>query len=390
MPADPQVNYDAHAPADMDAVVVGGGIVGTATAYHLATAGVDVRLFDRADEGRATDAGAGILSPATSSHAGSETWFRVAIDAVDYYDELAAALREAGVAETGYSRPGLLQVAYGDRETRTFEAALARIRDRQDRLGAPERIEQLDPAEARARCPVVGDADRALWNPNGGRVDGRTFTAAMREAGEAAGLIVEAADVTGIDVASGTATGVTVDGERVGADAVVVAGGAWSPAFADDLGLAVPVEPMRGQIIHLDSEYDTEAWPVVTGTRSLYTVPWADGRVAVGATYEEGTGFAPHSTVEGIHGVLEDALAVVPGLSEAAIGEIRVGLRPGSADDLPICGPVPGVEGAYLATGHGATGLQMGPYTGRQVARQVRGVPVETDVSAFAPDRFAD
>jgi D-amino-acid dehydrogenase len=374
----------------MDAVVVGGGIVGTATAYHLATAGVDVRLFDRADEGRATDAGAGILSPATSSHAGSETWFRAAIDAVDYYDDLAAALREAGVAETGYSRPGLLQVASGEREARTFDAALARIRDRQERLGAPERIEQLDPEEARARCPVVGDADRVLWNPNGGRVDGRTFTAAMREAGEAAGLTVEAADVTGIDVASGTVTGVTVDGDRVGADAVVVAGGAWSPAFADDLGLAVPVEPMRGQILHLESEYDTEAWPVVTGTRSLYTVPWADGRVAVGATYEEGTGFAPHSTVEGIHSVLQDALAVVPGLSGAAIGEIRVGLRPGSADDLPICGPVPGVEGAYLATGHGATGLQMGPYTGRQVARQVRDAPVETDMSAFAPDRFAD
>jgi len=374
----------------MDAVVVGGGIVGTATAYHLAAAGVDVRLFDRADEGRATDAGAGILSPATSSHAGSGTWFRFAIDAVDYYDELAASLREAGVAETGYSTPGLVQVAYGRREARTFDDALVRIRDRQERLGAPERIEELDPGEARARCPVVGDPDRALWNPNGGRVDGRTFTAAMRTAGEAAGLTVENADVTGIRVDAGAVTGVTVDGDRVDADAVVVAGGAWSPAFADDLGVDVPVEPMRGQIVHLDSEHEVEGWPVVTGTRSLYTVPWTDGRVAVGATYEEGTGYAPHTTVEGVHGVLGDALEVVPGLSAAAIAEIRVGLRPGSADDLPICGPVPGVEGAYLATGHGATGLQMGPYTGRQVARQVRGKPAETDMAAFSPDRFGD
>jgi D-amino-acid dehydrogenase len=81
---------------------------------------------------------------------------------------------------------------------------------------------------------------------------------------------------------------------------------------------------------------------------------------------------------------------VLPGLADAAIGEIRVGLRPGSADGLPVCGPVPGVEGAYLATGHGPTGLQMGPYTGRQVARLVRGEPLETGMGAFSPARFLD
>jgi D-amino-acid dehydrogenase len=94
--------------------------------------------------------------------------------------------------------------------------------------------------------------------------------------------------------------------------------------------------------------------------------------------------------VEGVHEVLGDALEVVPGLAEAALGEVRVGLRPGSADGLPVCGRVPGVEGAYLATGHGPTGLQMGPYTGRQVARLVRGEPLETDMDAFSPARFAD
>lgn len=374
----------------MDAIVVGGGIVGTATAFHLARAGVDVRLFDRADEGRATDAGAGILSPATSSSAGSEAWFRFAIDAVDYYEELDADLREAGAAETGYAVPGLLKVAVDGAEARAFDEALARIRDRQERLGAPAEIAELDPATARERCPVVGEPTRALWNPNGARVDGRTFTAALRAVGERAGLTVREADVTGIRVESGTVEGVVADGDRVDADAVVVAGGAWSPEFADDLGYGIPVEPMRGQIIHLDSDYDTGAWPIVTGTRSLYTVPWSGGRVAVGATYEEGSGFAPHTTVEGVHEVLGDALDVVPGLAEAAIGEIRVGLRPGSADGLPVCGPVPGVEGAYLATGHGPTGLQTGPYTGRQVARLVRGEPLETDMSAFAPARFED
>ena len=372
----------------MDVIVVGGGIVGSAAAYHLARAGVDVRLFDRADEGRATDAGAGILSPATSSSAGSEAWFRFAVDAVDYYEGLDAELREAGVDETGYAVPGLLQVAVDEGEARVFDEALARIRDRQERLGAPEEVRELEPAEARNRSPIVGQVTRALWNPNGGRVDGRTFTAALRTAGERAGLTVREVDVTAIRVESGRVAGVVADGERVDADAVVVAGGAWSPEFADDLGYGIPVEPMRGQILHLDTDYDTREWPIVTGTRSLYTVPWDEGRVAVGATYEEGSGYAPHTTVEGVHEVLGDALDVLPGLAEAAIGEIRVGLRPGSADGLPVCGRVPGVEGAYLATGHGPTGLQTGPYSGRQIARLVRGEPLETDMSAFSPARF--
>jgi len=372
----------------MEVIVVGGGIVGSSTAYHLARAGVDVGLFDRADEGRATDAGAGILSPATSSSAGSEAWFRFAVDAVDYYEPLNEALLDAGVGETGYAVPGLLQVAVNGAEARVFEEALARIRDRQERLGAPEEIRELDPGTARQRSPIVGDVERALWNPNGARVDGRTFNAALRAAGERAGLTVRETDVTSIRVESGRVAGVLADGEQVDAEAVVVAGGAWSPEFADDLGFEIPVEPMRGQILHLETDHDTGAWPIVTGTRSLYTVPWADGRVAVGATYEEGSGYVPHSTVEGVHEVLGDALEVVPGLGEAAIGEIRVGLRPGSADGLPVCGRVPGVDGAYLATGHGPTGLQMGPYTGRQVARLVRGEPIETDMDAFSPARF--
>lgn len=372
----------------MEVIVVGGGIVGSATAYHLATAGTDVTLFDRADEGRATDAGAGILSPATSSNADSEPWFRFAVDAVDYYEELDAELREAGVEETGYAVPGLLQVAVDGAEARTFDAAVARIRDRQERLGAPRRIDELSPEAARERSPIVGDVERALWNPDGARVDGRRFAAALLEAGERAGLRVREADVTGVEVESGRARGVVADGERVDADAVVVAGGAWSPEFAADLDYDVPVEPMRGQILHLETDHRTEEWPIVTGTRSLYTVPWEAGRVAVGATYEEGSGYVPHTTVEGVHEVLGDALDVVPGLADAAIGEIRVGLRPGSADGLPVCGRIPGVEGAYLATGHGPTGLQMGPYTGRQVARLVRDEPLETGMGAFSPARF--
>jgi D-amino-acid dehydrogenase len=372
----------------MTVAIVGGGIVGTSVAYHLATAGVDATLFDRRDAGRATDAGAGILAPVTSSTADSEPWVRFALDAVAYYERLDEQLRAAGVAETGYGQPGLVQIA-SDEEAAAFDAAVERIRDQQSRLESAPEIFDLDPVEAADQCPALATPARALWYPAAARVDGRTFTAAMEDAAVAAGLETVAADVTDIRVDSGTVTGVVADGERVPADAVVVAGGAWSPELGYALDFEIPVEPMRGQLLHLDSGYDTGDWPVVKGTRSFYMVPWDDGHVAVGATYEEGSGYAPHATVAGIHEVLSDALAVLPGLADAAIRERRVGLRPGSADGLPVCGAVPGVEGAYVATGHGPTGLTAGPYSGRQVARLVAGESVETDMSAFAPSRFA-
>ena len=83
--------------------------------------------------------------------------------------------------------------------------------------------------------------------------------------------------------------------------------------------------------------------------------------MVVGATRESGSGFSAQTTAAGVHEVLGEALRVAPGLADATIGEIRVGLRPATPDQLPLLGPVPTVRNAYIAAGHGATGLQLGP-----------------------------
>ena len=72
----------------------------------------------------------------------------------------------------------------------------------------------------------------------------------------------------------------------------------------------------------------------------------------------------------------------------ARLLEIRVGLRPYPADGLPVLGAVPGVEGVFLATGHGPTGLQLGPYSGKVVAELATGHAVAADISAFDVARF--
>jgi D-amino-acid dehydrogenase len=185
-------------------------------------------------------------------------------------------------------------------------------------------------------------------------------------------------------------SGVVVAGAALTAGAVAIAGGAWSQHFGDQLGVHIPVEPQRGQIIHLGLPgVDTGAWPIVSAFRGHYMVVWPDSRVVVGATRETGSGFDPHPTAAGVHEVLGEALRVAPGLGAAEIRDIRVGLRPRTADGLPVLGAVPRVRNVYLATGHGATGLQLGPYSGKIVADLMLGKGSNDDIAAFDVMRFS-
>jgi D-amino-acid dehydrogenase len=372
-----------------DAVVVGGGIVGSAVAYHLARDGHETVLVDRGDAGRATDAGAGILSPPTSSRNASDEWFRLAAPAVQYYPDLVAELRETGVVETGYTQCGLLAVAVDDDAVGTFEEVEQRLRERQVTMGYPAEgtVTDLTPEKAVECVPALATPERALYYEHGARVDGKQFEAALRAAGRAHGLDVRDGAVERLRTAEGTVTGVETTSGELAADTVVLAGGAWSPAFADQLGLDVPVEPVRGQIVHVETEADTGGWPVVTGFGHRYLVPWDGGRVAVGATDEE-VGNSPHATVAGVHELLGTARSMAPGLGDAQVCDLRAGLRPVAADGLPLVGPVPDVDGAVLATGHGATGLQLGPYTGKLVADAVAGRDPDVDLGAYRPGRF--
>ena len=131
-------------------------------------------------------------------------------------------------------------------------------------------------------------------------------------------------------------TGVVANGKTFNAGGVVIAGGAWSGVFGEQLGIQIPVEPQRGQIIHLHlPNVDTSNWPIISASRGYYMLAWPGGRVVVGGTRETGSGFKPHTSVAGVHEVLSEALRIAPGLAQAEITEIRVGLRPRAAGSAP-------------------------------------------------------
>jgi D-amino-acid dehydrogenase len=133
--------------------------------------------------------------------------------------------------------------------------------------------------------------------------------------------------------------GVRLDDRSIMADAVVVAAGAWSPALLRPLGINLPIQPQRGQIVHLRLPgQETNAWPVVLPPGSHYLLAFDESRVVAGATREVGTGFDYRVTAAGQAEVLSEALRIAPGLGVATVIETRVGFRPVSADGRPLLG----------------------------------------------------
>jgi D-amino-acid dehydrogenase len=373
---------------DFDVVVIGGGLAGLSVAYELVGAGARTALIDRQDAGRATDAGAGILSPETTKNE-DDRWFELVLACGAHYPELAAEL-ERGGHDHGWARCGLLTLALGDWDQEAYEWATGLALGRRDARKAPpgDVLSEISPSQARTLFPLLGDVTRALFHRSAARVDGRRFSAAIAAATMARGLTRRTGAALPVRPEGRWLHHVRTDRGDVRGGAVVIAGGAWSGEWADALGLPVGVAPVRGQIVHLQlPDVETSAWPIAQPILGHYLVPWPNGRIAVGATVEPEAGFDARPTAAGVRQLLSWTMRAAPGLADATFLEVRVGLRPGSLDGLPLLGPVPGVDNVFLATGYGADGLLLSPFCGRLVAATALGREPAIDLSPFRPGR---
>lgn len=364
----------------MKAIVIGAGILGASTAYHLARAGVAVTLVDRADDGRATAAGAGIVCP-WGSAVEDPAYYALLAGGARYYARLVAMLAEDGESDLGYAKVGGLYVPGNGPE---LDAAERRARTRA--VDAPEAgsIERVSAADARKLFPPLRPDQPGLFISGGARVDGRRVAAAMSRAATKHGarLVTGSAELI---MRGGRAAGVTVDGETIEADAVVVAAGAWAANVLAPSGVRLGVQPQRGQIIHLRSPgTDTARWPILMPLSSHYLLAFEDSRVVVGASRETGSGFDYRYTAAGVAEVLNAALDVAPGLASWTLHEIRIGFRP-LADDLrPKLGRAPGIDNLVVGNGLGPSGLSMGPFSGAMLADLALGKAPALDLAPYA------
>jgi D-amino-acid dehydrogenase len=362
---------------------VGAGILGASTGFHLARAGAEVTIVDQAHEGRATAAGAGIICPWVSG-ADDAAFYRLYVEGARYYGELIAELAELGETDLGFRRVGALVVSNDAGELRAFNDMLRRRRADTPEMGATS---LLSPRETRALFPPLRADLAGLHVANGARVDGRRMAAGLLRAVQ--GLGARAIEGHAELICDGNrVTGVRLRDATVAADCVVVTAGAWAPSLLLPLGVTLPIEPQRGQLVHLHLPgEDTRDWPVVLPPGSHYLLAFDGSRVVAGATRETGVGFDYRVTASGQAEVLAEALHVAPGLATATIIETRVGFRPVGPGVRPLLGPIAGLDGLLIGNGLGAAGLTIGPFGGRLLAHMALGRTLPLDIAAFDPMR---
>ena len=378
-------NFCAHMQKEKvlvmkEIVVIGGGILGASTSYHLAKAGVDVTLIDRFDKGQATDAAAGIICPWISQRR-NKAWYELVKNGARYYPTLIDMLKADGETETGYGRVGAISL---HKDMEKLEKMAERARKRRE--DAPEigEISILSPAEAKKLFPPIAEGYGAVFIGGGARVNGRALRDALLNASRKLGVRIIEGDAE-IVHSDNIVTGVTVNENQLfSGDMVIDTGGAWSRKTIEPLGAHFAVVPQKAQIVHLElPEVDTANWPVVMPPTNQYILAFENGRVVIGATHEDHAGFDLRVTAGGINEILTKALDVAPGLENGTHIETRVGFRPFTPGFLPVIGIIPEYMGILVANGMGASGLTSGPFMGAELAKLALGQP-----TILQPDNY--
>jgi D-amino-acid dehydrogenase len=354
-------------------------VAGAGTAFALAAGGAEVVVVDSVRLGQATAAGAGIIQPWSSSAEGS-TYELYAAGAA-YYPTLIERLAEVGVSDIGYRVAGSLVVHADAARLDEVEELLRR---RTAGVAVAGTVERLGEPDARALFPPLAADLGAVYVSGGARVDGRLLRSGLLAGARRLGAVELDAPARLVPAPTGT-WAVHTPGGELGADAVVVAAGAWVNSVLEPLGHRIAVEPQRGQIVHLLLEgHETAGWPSVLPPASHYVVAFDAGRIVVGATRETGSGFDPRITAGGVLEVLGNALSIAPGLAAASLVETRVGLRPLAAEHGPFLGPVAGHPTLFVNAGFGPAGLTMAPLAGAALAALILTGSSDLDLTAFA------
>jgi len=359
-----------------DVVIIGGGLMGCASALALAKAGASVAVLERSVPGaEASSAAAGILGAQTEAHEAGP-FFDLARKSLALYPSWTEELRASTGIDVGFRPCGVLHVAFDDSALDRLHADVAW----QKQAGLV--LEYLDAAGVYRREPsVTAKAISAIHFENDGRIDPPMLLKAVHIAAAKAGARFRSGVyVRAIDVENGGARGVILeDGTRIAAGSVVLAAGSWSTLVAGVPLRAGDVRPARGQIVELEMR-DPLLKGVVFGP-GCYLVPRDDGRVLIGSTLEF-VGYRREVTARAVRDLLTSAIDLVPALADASLGRTWSNFRPYSETGTPLIGPTE-VEGLLLATGHHRNGILLAPITAAIICAVATGQAPPVDLTPF-------
>ncbi len=372
-----------------DALIAGAGIVGLSSALALARSGLRVTVVDRARAmSEASWAAAGML--AAHDPENPPALRPLSALSLALYPEYLDTIERLSARRIPIRTTEALQ---GTRPHRRFEA--------QD--SDPSHFEpgqtprRLASAEIAARLPDLHFAGREFLAIPEHSLDPRDLCAALPPACLSAGVtLLEDTAVTALRRTPHSVEAATTAGP-LSAAAFVNCAGAWAAQLAQTLSDVhsptldhLGIEPRKGQIVTVRLA-PGDHLPCVLRTPETYLVPRGDGRVVIGATVER-AGFDKAVHADVVQTLIDEAAALWPPIARASIVETWAGLRPGSADGLPVLGPLaPGGSSTprlFIATGHFRNGILLAPATALIVCRLVRGESPDVDLAPFSPSRL--
>jgi len=392
-----------------DVVVIGGGIVGAACAYHLCAAGLDVHLVERHFPASGTSRACDSLILLWDKLPGTE--FTLGQASAGLWADLAEALD----FDFEYARLGSILLAENEQD---MAAGLGKA---ETMTAAGVRAEVLDGVGLRSLEPnLASDLVGGVFFPGDAQVDARRATLALLSAAQQRGLTLHTgAEVVAIRRAShakgptpevdpgagggdGRVCGVVTRTGEISCEAVVCAAGVWSNEVARLVGVELPIRPRKGHILVTAKVPGLIHHPLLEGGYvstvqsasedlqvALVAEMTASGTLLLGSS-RQFVGVDRSVSLPAVQAIAARAVRFLPRLARKGVMCMRsyAGLRPWSPDHLPLIGPLPRVSGFYLATGHEGAGIGLAPITGQIIAAWITGAELPPTATQVRPDRF--
>lgn len=362
----------------VDVCIVGGGVIGLLSALALGRSGQQVCLLERQGVGLESSwAGGGIVSPLYPWRYGPAVT-ALARWSQDFYPRLAGELLERTGIDAEVSATGLYWLDLED-EALALNWAQA--------FGYP--LQAVELALVHRAVAALGEGfSRALHMPGLANVRNPRLIKALRVALRQLPNVQlkENCAVTGFVHEAGRVCGVRTQQGEIRAGQVLVAAGAWSGELLKSLGLAMPVRPVKGQMLLYQCAVDFLPAMLLGGGR--YAIPRRDGHVLVGSTLEH-AGFDKTPTDDALASLKASAEALLPALAHTPVVGHWAGLRPGSPEGIPYIGEVPEFPGLWLNCGHYRNGLVLAPASCELVKNLLLGEVPIVDPAPYSPARLS-
>jgi glycine oxidase len=366
-------------PETSDVVIVGGGAVGCAIAYYLGRAGVKATVIERDGIGRhASGYSAGGLNPL---HGYPESLRPLGLESFTLHLALWDELPRLTGRACQQRIISMVMVAFVEEE----------LPGLQELLGVYETTagfaaHWLEPAELRELEPRIAPvALRGLYVYGNGVVDSYLYTVLLAEAAQHYGATVRAGNVRGLQQAHGRVTGVLLDNDTIACDQVVLAMGPWAGMAESWLGLSIPVEPLKGEILRMHLPGPALAHDFMSADILLCSRP---GNQVWCASTEERRGFDQEPSASARQLLQQRAMRLMPAMAEAILVQHTACLRPVAPDWLPIVGRAPGGDNVYLATGGAKKGILLSSGIGKAVADLITAGHTSLAIAPCASERF--